>query len=207
MVLFILRKFMFQTRICSHPVGLDVWFLVGPFVGFHTPCVRTAKVLTRRRGCTGSPVPLLVAYVISTIISWAGSYTLYNPANLLSLSRHLRLYYMQIYNELHEVRRLNAEIMITINITNLLYCVSLFQNLFISEENEENVLHLPLVWSIFKMYDNYSESTFSANFVNVVHCVTCTIRRALSSIFKSLESEVKIILSILSTTLKWMLNE
>ena len=52
---------------------------------------------------------------------------------------------MQIYNELHEVRRLNAEIMNKLNITNLLYCVSLFQNLFISEENEENVLHLPLV--------------------------------------------------------------
>ena len=29
------------------PVGLDVSFLVGPFVYFHTSCVRTAKVLAR----------------------------------------------------------------------------------------------------------------------------------------------------------------
>ena len=57
----------------SHPVGLDVWFLVGPFVYFHTSCVRTAKALTRLRGCAGSPKPSLVAYVISSINSWAGS--------------------------------------------------------------------------------------------------------------------------------------
>ena len=31
MVLFVLRKLILQTRIRSHPVGLDVWF-VGPFV-------------------------------------------------------------------------------------------------------------------------------------------------------------------------------
>ena len=35
--------------------------------------MRTAKCLARLRGCTGSPEPLLVAYVISTIISWAGA--------------------------------------------------------------------------------------------------------------------------------------
>ena len=65
--LFILRKFILQTRICSHPVELDVWFLVGPFVYFHTSCVRTAKALARLRGCAGSPKPSLVAHVISTI--------------------------------------------------------------------------------------------------------------------------------------------
>ena len=32
-----------------------------------------ASALVRLRGCAGSPVPSLVAYVISTIISWAGS--------------------------------------------------------------------------------------------------------------------------------------
>ena len=32
-----------------------------------------ASALARLRGCAGSPVPSLVAYVISTIISWAGS--------------------------------------------------------------------------------------------------------------------------------------
>ena len=35
----------------SHPVGLDVWFLVGPFVYFHTLCVQTAKALAKLRGC------------------------------------------------------------------------------------------------------------------------------------------------------------
>ena len=48
-------------------------FLVGLFVYFHTACVRTAKTLVRLRGFAGPPEPSLVAYVISTIISWAGS--------------------------------------------------------------------------------------------------------------------------------------
>ena len=63
-----------QTHMCSHPVGLDVWFLVGPLAYFHTLCVRTAMALVRLRGCAGSPEPSLVAYVISTIISRAGSF-------------------------------------------------------------------------------------------------------------------------------------
>ena len=58
MALFVHRKLL-QTGMRSHPVGIDVWFLVGSFVYVHTSCVRTAKAL--------------VAYVISTIISWAGS--------------------------------------------------------------------------------------------------------------------------------------
>ena len=62
-----------QTCMLSHPVGLDVWFLVGLFIYFHTSCVRTAKARVRLRRCAGSPEPSLVAYVISTIISWAGS--------------------------------------------------------------------------------------------------------------------------------------
>ena len=74
MGLFILCKLIFQTCMCNHPVGLDVWFLVRPIIYFHTLCVRTAKALTRLRGWAGSPLPSLVAYVISTIISWAGSF-------------------------------------------------------------------------------------------------------------------------------------
>ena len=58
----------------SLTVGLDVCFLVWPFVYFHRTCVRTAKALARLRRCAGSPEPSLVAYAISTIISWAGSY-------------------------------------------------------------------------------------------------------------------------------------
>ena len=67
--LFLLRKLILQTRMCGHPLGLDVSFFVGPFVYFHTSCVRTAKALARLCGCAGSPEPSLVAYVISTNIS------------------------------------------------------------------------------------------------------------------------------------------
>ena len=73
MVFFVIRKLILQTRKGNHPMGLDVWFLVGPFVYFHTSCVRTAKALARLRGCAGSSEPSMVAYVISTIISWTGS--------------------------------------------------------------------------------------------------------------------------------------
>ena len=69
MVLFILRKLILQTRMRSHPAGLDVWFLVGSFFYFHTSCVQSAKALVSLHGCTGSPEPSLVTYVISTIIS------------------------------------------------------------------------------------------------------------------------------------------
>ena len=73
MVLFVLRKHVLRKRIfqmCmrSHPEGLDVWFLIGPFVYFRTSCVWKAKALARLRGCAGSHEPSLVAYVISTII-------------------------------------------------------------------------------------------------------------------------------------------
>ena len=60
---------------CSHPVRIDVCFLVWSFVYFHNSCVRTAKALARLHGCAGLPEPLLLAYVISTKISWAGSFT------------------------------------------------------------------------------------------------------------------------------------
>ena len=72
MALFVLCKLILQTRVCSHPVEIDVWFLVGPFVYFHTSCVRIAKALARLRGWAGSLEPSLVAYVISTIMSWTG---------------------------------------------------------------------------------------------------------------------------------------
>ena len=74
MALFVLHKLILQTCMRSHPVQLDIWFLVRLFVYFHTLCVQTVKALVRLRGCAGSPEPSLVAYVISTIISWAGSY-------------------------------------------------------------------------------------------------------------------------------------
>ena len=73
MALFVPRKLICPLRMHSNPVGLEIWFLVQPFVYFHTSCVQTAKALAGLRTCTGSPEPSLVAYAISTIISSAGS--------------------------------------------------------------------------------------------------------------------------------------
>ena len=69
MALFVFRKLILQTRMRSHPVALDVWFLV------RLSSTSILHVYEQRRlcGCAGSPEPLLFAYVISTIISWAGS--------------------------------------------------------------------------------------------------------------------------------------
>ena len=35
--LLVLPKLILQMRMRSHPMGLDVWLLVGPFIYFHTP--------------------------------------------------------------------------------------------------------------------------------------------------------------------------
>ena len=71
MVLSVLRKLILQTRMRSHPVGLDVLF----FVYFHTSCVRTVKALVRLRAMRwlAWAIAGTVAYVISIKISWAGS--------------------------------------------------------------------------------------------------------------------------------------
>ena len=71
MVLFVLCKLILQTCMCSHPVGLDVWFLVGPFVYFPI-LLHVCEVKARLRRLTWAFTGRL--YVISTIISWAGSY-------------------------------------------------------------------------------------------------------------------------------------
>ena len=85
MALIALLKLNLQTRVRSHPMGLHVWFSVRPFDYFHTSCVQTAKALARLRRCAGSPEPSLVAYAISTIISWAGSIIFHDrPATCLS---------------------------------------------------------------------------------------------------------------------------
>ena len=77
MVVFVLRKLILQRCMLSHPVGLNVWLFVGPFLYFHTSCVQTAKALARLCRCQGLPESSLVTYVISTIISWAGSILLW----------------------------------------------------------------------------------------------------------------------------------
>ena len=63
---FVLCKLVLQTRTRNHTFGLDV----GLFVYFHTVCEGSGETA----GCTGSPEPSLDAHVISTIISWAGSF-------------------------------------------------------------------------------------------------------------------------------------
>ena len=73
MALIALLKHNHQTCMRSSPLGLHVWFLVRPFVYFHTLCVRTAKALVRLRIRAVSPEPSLFAYAISTIISWAAA--------------------------------------------------------------------------------------------------------------------------------------
>ena len=52
MALSILHKRVLQTRMCSHPVGLDVWFLVGPFIDIHFMCATSegsGKIAQMRR--------------------------------------------------------------------------------------------------------------------------------------------------------------
>ena len=68
MTLSILRKRILQMRMRSHPVGLDVWF--GQTVRL-LPYFLCAN--SEGSGETAHPEPSLVAYVISTIISWTGS--------------------------------------------------------------------------------------------------------------------------------------
>ena len=69
-----LRKLSLQTCLCSHPVGLDLWFLVVLFVYFHTLCKRTEKALVRLFECTGSPEPSPVACDnYHTLMSWLKS--------------------------------------------------------------------------------------------------------------------------------------
>ena len=103
---------------CRHPVVLDVWFFIGPFVYFHTLCVRTAKALARLRGCAGSPEPSLVAYAIITITSWAGSTDLYQISGR-SLFRFTFPMGWSCYRDFYDK-----------NIK--LWCVTLFRKLFSS---------------------------------------------------------------------------
>ena len=64
MALFVLHKLILQTRMRKHPMGLNVWILVGPFVYFHTPRVRTAKALARLHKCD------MYHNLMSWLISW-----------------------------------------------------------------------------------------------------------------------------------------
>ena len=70
MVLFVFHKRILQTPMHSHPGGLDVYFWSDPS---STSILHMCEQQRLWRDCAGSPETSLVAYVISTIISWAGS--------------------------------------------------------------------------------------------------------------------------------------
>ena len=74
MALFVLYKFILQIHMRSHPVGLDVRFLVGPFVYF---ILYVSEQQRLWRDCAGSPEPSLVTHAISTKMSWAGSFIVF----------------------------------------------------------------------------------------------------------------------------------
>ena len=62
-----------RTRMRSLWNRSEVWLFAWSFLFIPILCGRTAKALARLRACTGSPEPSLVAYVISTFLTWAGS--------------------------------------------------------------------------------------------------------------------------------------
>ena len=80
MALFVLCKPILQTRMRSHPVGLDVRFWSDPLSTSILHMCEQGRLWrdctdaqAHLSGCSGSPECLLVANVINTIISWAGS--------------------------------------------------------------------------------------------------------------------------------------
>ena len=73
MALIALCKLNLQTRMCSHPLGLLVWFSVRSFVYFYSLCVRTAKALARMRSLAWAfAVHLCDKY--HNLMSWLISY-------------------------------------------------------------------------------------------------------------------------------------
>ena len=67
------RFVVLQIRMHSPLFGLQTCVFAGSFLKISTSLLRTAKALARLRLCAGSPEPLLVAFVISTLFSCGGS--------------------------------------------------------------------------------------------------------------------------------------
>ena len=107
MVPFVLCRLILQMCTCSHPLGLDVWSLVRPFVYFHTSCVQTTKALARLRGCAGSPEPSLVTFVISAMISWAGLNARAQPLKVASVWNFLKVHIMLCMQTVKALARLD----------------------------------------------------------------------------------------------------
>ena len=97
MVFLIPHKLILQKCMQSHPVVLDVWFLVGPFASILHVCEQWKLW----QDWAGLPEPLLVTYVIRTIISWAGSNTFWTGKHMSRAMRkcvscHMRTTKVQI---------------------------------------------------------------------------------------------------------------
>ena len=69
----------------SHSEGPWIWFSVWRFRLTHCLYERAAEVLTRLRGCAGSPEPSLLAQAISTKFAWRGPLGVSFIAKLLNL--------------------------------------------------------------------------------------------------------------------------
>ena len=77
------------TSICA----TDMRFALS-FFKVSTTCLRTAKGLPRLPLCAGLPKPFLVAYVISTRFSYAGSYLFFiwfSKIKSLFINKHIKL--------------------------------------------------------------------------------------------------------------------
>ena len=92
MTLFVPRKFTLQILMRSRPMGIHVYFLSDP-LSTSILYVCEQRKLWR---CAVSPEPSLAVYVITTIITWAGSYCLVTDmvclyAGDIFFCRHLKL--------------------------------------------------------------------------------------------------------------------
>ena len=88
----------FKRAWAAIQLGLDVWYFVRPIVYCHTLCVQTAKALARLRGCVGSPGPSLVVYVVSTMISWAGSIKEAQPLDYAAFAWQMSYPRIELFN-------------------------------------------------------------------------------------------------------------
>ena len=57
---------------CAHSEGPGIWLSVWRFLSTHCLYERAAKVLSRLRGCAGTPEPSLLAKAISSKFAWRG---------------------------------------------------------------------------------------------------------------------------------------
>ena len=72
----VIRFVVLQMRMRSSLLGWETCVFAWSFLKVLITCLRTAKALARLRLCAVSPEPLLVAFVMSTLFSYACSFIL-----------------------------------------------------------------------------------------------------------------------------------